>query len=97
MFGFSITSIILSRFILDLRRMSDNHLLSVTNRSSLQFAERVEDGLGGSLNSFWDNGTDGNNAEDENSQYWQYTVYYPHWYEIQESCYSALPACGYMI
>ena len=73
MFGLSITSIILSRFILDLRRMSDVHLLSVTEQSTLQFAERMEDGLGGSLNSFWDNGTD-DYQEEEDSQYWKYPV-----------------------
>ena len=63
-----ITSIILSRFILDLRRNPDEHTISAKTQSTIQFAERVEDVLGGSLNSIWGSGIDQDEGENERSQ-----------------------------
>ena len=56
LFIYRIASIILSRFILDLRRDQNVHSISVSGSPTLEFAQRVEDGLGGSLNSIWGSG-----------------------------------------
>ena len=48
-----ITAIVLSRFILDLRRDPDEHATSAVTQPTLQFAQRLEDGLGGSLSGTW--------------------------------------------
>ena len=63
-----ITSIILSRFILDLRCASSEHEASVTTQPTLQFAERIEDGLGGSLSIIWGSRIDQNQDGNEDSQ-----------------------------
>ena len=48
-----ITSIIISRFILNLRCSLDGKSTSASSQPTLQFAQRVEDGLGGSLSGTW--------------------------------------------
>ena len=55
----------MSRFILDLRRNPDEHTISAKTQSTIQFAERVEDVLGGSLNSIWGSGIDQDEGENE--------------------------------
>ena len=60
-----ITSIILSRFILDLHRSADEHSTPGPDEPTLQFARRVEDDLGGSLSSIWWNDIEG----DEDMQF----------------------------
>lgn len=52
------TSIILSHFILALRQCQDEHSRSTPKKTTIQFAQRVEDGLGGSLNSIWGSDND---------------------------------------
>ena len=47
------TSIILSHFILDLRHGTDGNQMSIPNQTTVQFAHKVEDGLGTSLNNTW--------------------------------------------
>ena len=61
----SIRSIILSRFILDLRDKSEEDSASLPPQSALTFAQRLEDSLGGSLNSIWGGGM---NEEDSQVQ-----------------------------
>ena len=62
-----ITSIILSRFILDLRQNAHEHQTSAPNPSTIRFSERVEDGLGGSLNTIFRDDRDdiSDNSEDD--------------------------------
>ena len=63
-----IISIILSRFILDLRHSSDEGSTHETAQPTLEFAQRVEDGLGGSLNSIWGSGSNEDSDENEDPQ-----------------------------
>ena len=60
-----ITAIVLSRFILDLRHAADKKVTSVPTQQSLQFAQRVEDGLGGTLNTIWGSGINEGLDDDE--------------------------------
>ena len=58
MSGHRVTSIILSRFILALRQNTGKDPTSgaVSNCSTIDFVQRVEDGLGGSLGSAYGDG-----------------------------------------
>ena len=60
-----IASIILSRFILDLRQNGAESSTMYPSQSTVEFAQRVEDGLGGSSNSLWGSGTDEDQSEHE--------------------------------
>ena len=62
----SIRSIILSRFILDLRDKSEEDSASLPPQSALTFAQRLEDSLGGSLNSVWGGGINGEDSQVQN-------------------------------
>ena len=62
-----VTSVILSHFILDLRQDENEHFASTTTQSTLEFAQRVEDSLGGSLNNIWGSGIDESSDECENT------------------------------
>ena len=61
----SIRSIILSRFILDLRDKSEEDSASLPPQSALTFAQRLEDSLGGSLNSIWGSGINGDGEDSQ--------------------------------
>ena len=63
-----VRSIILSRFILNLRSDTIELAISTANGSTIEFAQRVEDGFGGILNSFW-RGNNDENDEGSGSQY----------------------------
>ena len=62
MSGHRVTSIILSRFILALRLNTGKDSTSgvASNCSTIDFVQRVEDGLGGSLGSAYRDGTEEN-------------------------------------
>ena len=71
-FCFSIGSIILSRFILDLRSIYSSDAdptLSNENASALQFAAGVEGNMGATLSNDWFSGRQRNTEEDEEIQY----------------------------
>ena len=66
-FCFSIGSIILSRFILDLRSIYSSDAdptLSNENTSALQFAAGVEGNMGATLSNDWFSGSQRNTEED---------------------------------
>ena len=58
---YSITSLILSHFILNLRRNTDNHSTPASNQTvgTIRFAQSIEDGLGGPLINSWREEVDG--------------------------------------
>ena len=64
-----VTSVIISNFILNLRNDTDNNSSSAVTQSSVQFAQRVEDGLGGSLNSTWGSGANQDQDDNEDSEH----------------------------
>ena len=71
-FCFSIGSIILSRFILDLRSIYSSDAdptLSNENASALQFAAGIEENMGATLSNDWFSGRQRNTEEDEEIRY----------------------------
>ena len=71
---YSITSIILSRFIIDLRQNVEEHSSSVSNHGTLEFAQKVEDGLGGTVRSIWGSGTHEDWEGDEGLPLSEYSI-----------------------
>ena len=67
-FCFSIGSIILSRFILDLRYDPDGSLRSTSERTSIRFAPRVEGNLGATLLSLWGSGMLEDDEDEDSDQ-----------------------------
>ena len=59
------TSIILSHFILALRQCQDEHSRSTSKKTTIPLAQRVEDGLGGALNSIWGSDNDADESVQE--------------------------------
>ena len=66
-----VTSIILSRFILALRQNTSNVSTAgiASSYSTVDFAQRVEDGLGGSLSGAYESGIDADEDESEGPQH----------------------------
>ena len=58
---------------MNLRQSSDEHSYSSADRSTVEFAQRVEDGLGGSLNTIWGNRNDEYLEENEGSLLQEHT------------------------
>ena len=71
---YRITSIILSRFIIDLRQNVEEHSSSVSNHGTLEFAQKVEDGLGGTVRSIWGSGTHEDWNDDEGVPLPEYSI-----------------------
>ena len=66
-----VTSIIISRFILDLRyNPEENGNAASHNQTTIQFASRIEGNLGASLNSIWGSGTSEDQGDAESTE-WQ--------------------------
>ena len=65
---FSVTSIILSRFILDLRHDPNEDPVTASHHTSIHFASRIQDNLGASLNSIWGSGAPRDSEEVEDRQ-----------------------------
>ena len=53
---------------MDLRSNKDEGATSAQNHPTIEFARRVEDGLGGSLNSIWGTSSDDEEGEGEDPE-----------------------------